>query len=80
MNASAVPMTDNDLATLLLGVAHSWHLIHCNDDTCAPCVFIRRVWWDTYSRLTTETWDRMMDCSLREDILYPPTPPVEVTH
>lgn len=78
MNASAVPMTDRDLSTLLLGVAHSWYLVRCNDDRCDACVFIRRVWWDTYNRLTADAMEDMMIVSMREEIMFPPTPPDEV--
>jgi hypothetical protein len=74
-NPSAIPMSDRDVATLLMSVAHAWPIIRCSDDTCEPCLRIRRLWWDTFIRLDPHYCEIMFEDSAREAILFPPVPP-----
>lgn len=53
-NKSAIPVPDDDLATLLLQAARDYWASECDIPRCDGCHNARRVWWDAYLSLPRE--------------------------
>jgi hypothetical protein len=70
----SLPMTEGDLSALLVASMLGDAETACTDPTCRGCQYFRRVWWDTYNRLTLVTTEKIAIVSMLNEVPFPPSP------